>query len=338
MFSNRFTRRYDIELPIAQAGMGFVAGPALAVAVCNAGGFGSLGLGLLPPAAFGAAVAEIRAGTTRPFNVNFLVPFTTDEGIAIIRELAPATVSFHWGHPKRAWIDGLKAAGIGVWEQVGSVDAAKRAVDDGVELVIAQGSEAGGHNYGSMSTLALTPAVVDAVSGALVLAAGGIADGRGLAAALALGADGAWVGTRMVATLEADAMAAYKEALVAASGTDTVLSSVFGPQWPDFNPMRVIRNQLVNDYQARRDEIPATTADLPVIARLPFGGQVLDMHRFDAFVPAAGTTGDLQQMPLLAGEAVGLIRSIEPAAQVLARMMEEARAVLSRLDACSRGA
>jgi NAD(P)H-dependent flavin oxidoreductase YrpB (nitropropane dioxygenase family) len=116
-----------------------------------------------------------------------------------------AVVSFHWEHPPRSWIDRLHAAGVQVFEQVGSVDGARRAVDDGVDVVVAQGREAGGHNFATLPTFVLVPAVVDAVAPALVLAAGGVTDGRGLAAALMLGADGAWVGTRLVASVESAA-------------------------------------------------------------------------------------------------------------------------------------
>ncbi|MCW5658892.1 MAG: nitronate monooxygenase [Burkholderiaceae bacterium] len=334
MLQTRLTQRYGVEAPIVQAGMAFVAGPRLAIAVCRAGAIGSLGVGLMPPPAFVPAIASIRAAVgSSAFNANLLTPFVNDEIVGAVCDAAPPIVSFHWGHPQRRWIDRLAAAGCSVWEQVGSVDAARRAVGDGVELVIAQGSEAGGHNYGSLPTFVLVPEVVDAAGGALVLAAGGVSDGRGLAAALALGADGVSVGTRMVATAEADAMSQYKDALVGAAGTDTVRTSVFGPQWPDFNPMRVLRTPLVDEYHDRVAEVPKDTGGLPVVARLPFCGQTLEMHRFDAFVPAEGTTGNPQDMPLLAGEGVGLVRSIEPAADVVQAMVRTAEQVLGRLRA-----
>lgn len=334
MLQTRLTRRYAVDVPIVQAGMAFVAGPRLAIAVCRAGGIGSLGVGLMPPPAFVPAVAAIREAVGRAaFNANLLTPFVTDEVIAAVCDVAPPIVSFHWGHPQRHWIDRLTAAGCSVWEQVGGVEAARRAAGDGIELVIAQGAEAGGHNYGTLPTFALVPEVVDAIGGTLVLAAGGVSDGRGLAAALALGADGVAVGTRMVATVEADAMAEYKQALVQGNGIDTVRTRVFGPQWPDFNPMRVLRTPLVDAYQERVADIPQDTSGEPVCARLPFCGQTLEMHRFDAFVPAEGTTGDPQEMPLLAGEGVGLIREIAPVGDVVRGMARSAAEVLGRLHA-----
>ena len=333
MLQTRLTRRHAVEVPIVQAGMAFVAGPRMAIAVCRAGGIGALGVGLMPPPAFVPAVAAIREAVGKaPFHANLLTPFVTDEVIAAMCDAAPPIVSFHWGHPQRRWIDQLTTAGCSVWEQIGDVEAARRAAGDGIELVIAQGSEAGGHNYGSLPTFALVPEVVDAIGGTLVLAAGGVSDGRGLAAALALGADGVSVGTRMVATAEADAMVEYKQALVQANGIDTVRTHVFGPQWPDFNPMRVLRTPLVDAYHERVAEIPKDTSGEPTCARLPFCGQTLEMHRFDAFVPAEGTTGDPQEMPLLAGEGVGLVREIEPAGDVVRTMARSAQQVLARLQ------
>src|SRR3954447_18420406 len=207
----RFTEAYGLSTPIAQAGMAFIGmTPDLAVAVSNAGALGSLGVGLLPAPAMTQVIAAIRAGTPGPFNVNFITIFADQQRIDAVCAAAVPVVSFHWGHPPRAWIDQLHAAGVRVFEQVGSVAAAKRAADDGVDVIVAQGLEAGGHNYATLPTFALVPMVVDAVAPALVLAAGGIADGRGLAAALMLGADGAWIGTRLVATDESGAHDGYK--------------------------------------------------------------------------------------------------------------------------------
>ena len=127
-------------------------------------------------------------------------------------------VSFHWGHPSRDFLKRLHDAGIKVWEQVGSVDAAREAVDSGIDLIIAQGSEAGGHNYGSLPTFVLVPSIIEAVAPTPVLAAGGITNGRQLAAALALGADGVSIGTRFIASEEAFAHPEYKQRLVEAAG------------------------------------------------------------------------------------------------------------------------
>ncbi len=322
----RLTAAYDVVHPIAQAGMAFVGMTAdLAIAVCEAGGLGSLGVGLMPPPALEMTIKAIRAGTPRPFNVNFITGLTAPAQIEVACAAEIAVASFHWGHPPRAWIDALHASGAKVWEQVGSVDAAKRAVDDGIDLVVAQGEEAGGHCYGGLPTMALVPLVVDAVAPTLVLAAGGIADGRGLAAALMLGADGVWLGTRLVATTESAAHDGYKQRLVAADGTDTVRTHVFGRETPQFNPMRVVRNRVVSQWHDRVNEIPIDPDTLPVIGTFTFGGQPTKLRKFSNFVPMRdATTGDLDEMPLLAGQGVGLVLDVRPAAEVIERMVADA--------------
>jgi NAD(P)H-dependent flavin oxidoreductase YrpB (nitropropane dioxygenase family) len=330
--TTRFTEAFGLSTPIAQAGMAFVGmTPDLAVAVSNAGALGSLGVGLMPAPAITATIAGIRAGTTGPFHVNFITGFTGPDQIDAVCAAGVAAASFHWGHPPRDWIDRLHTAGVRVFEQVGGVDDAKRAAGDGVDVIVAQGAEAGGHNYATLPTFALVPLVVDAVAPALVLAAGGIADGRGLAAALMLGADGAWVGTRLVATTESAAHDGYKSRLVAADATDTERTALFGPETPQFNPMRVLRNRVVRDWGNRVAEIPADTSGLPVIGHTDLGGQHVEMHRFSNLVPMRShTVGELEEMALLAGQGVGLVGSVEPAATVIAGMTEQAAAMLSR--------
>ena len=200
--ATRFTSRFGSRYPFACAGMAFAGTTELALAVCRGGGVGAIGVGLTPAEKLRGMVREMRKKTSAPFNVNFLTIFDNDAHIRLCAEERVPIVSFHWGHPSAQHIKLLRDAGVSVWEQVGSVEAAKRAAGDGIEAIVAQGSEAGGHNYGALPTMALVPMVVDAVAPSLVLASGGIADGRGVAAALALGADGVWVGSRMVATRE----------------------------------------------------------------------------------------------------------------------------------------
>ena len=247
----RFTDAYGVRHPFAAAGMAFAGmTPALAVAVTRAGGVGALGVGLTPPPALRELVRAVRADVVdRPFDVNLITIFTEPAHIEVCTEERVPVVSFHWGHPEQRVIDALHDAGCAVWEQVGSVDAARRAADGGVDVVVAQGSEAGGHNYGSLPTFALLPAVVDAVAPTMVLASGGVADARGVAAALALGADGVWVGTRLVASEEAYAHPDYKRRLTEAAGVETVRTGLFGPALPHFNPMRVL-------HKPRRRRVP----------------------------------------------------------------------------------
>jgi NAD(P)H-dependent flavin oxidoreductase YrpB (nitropropane dioxygenase family) len=327
----RFTARFACQYPFACAGMAFAGMTDLALAVCRGGGVGAIGVGLTPPEQLRGMIHEMRRKTSAPFNVNFLTIFDNDAHIHICAEEQVPIVSFHWGHPSVEHIKVLRDAGVSVWEQIGSVDAAKRAAADGIEVIVAQGCEAGGHNYGSLPTLALVPTVVDAVAPSLVLAAGGIADGRGVAAALALGADGVWVGSRMVATRESAVHLEHKRRLVAATGEQTVLSSIFGPEMPHFNPMRVIRNRIVKEWNDRLNEVPTRRDDLPEIGRTSFFGQDLPLRKFDAILATEGTEADWEEMPWLGGQGIGLIHDIPSAAEAIDRMMAEAQAILSRL-------
>lgn len=332
MSQNEFTARFGLEVPIAQAGMAFAGmTPALAAAVAAGGGLGSIAVGAAPAMAvdaYAAGFAEAAPG--KPLNLNHIVHFTTDEHIEALCRNKPAVASFHWGHPNTDWIAALRDAGISVWEQVGTVEAAELAVADGVEVVVAQGTEAGGHNFATLPTLAFVPAVVDAVGDrAFVLAAGGVVDGRSLAAVMALGASGGWVGTRLIATPESSAADEYKERLVAATSADTVLTSMFGPEHADFNPMRVVRNGIVAEFEHRPDDVPATTDGQPVIGHMDLLGQPLDMERFSFWVPMTGATGDFDQLALPAGEGVGRVDAITAAADVVRTMSADAARILA---------
>jgi NAD(P)H-dependent flavin oxidoreductase YrpB (nitropropane dioxygenase family) len=321
----RLTTAFGLRHPFACAGLAFAGmTPPLCIAVAAAGAMGAFGVGKLPPEAVEGSIAAIREETDGAININFISIFTTDDHIALCERLRPPVVSFHWGHPSKEWIKRLQAAGISVWEQVGSVAAAKLAVNDGIDVVIAQGSEAGGHNYGSLPIFALLPAIIDAVAPTMVLAAGAITDGRGVAGALALGADGVWVGTRMAATREGDIAPGYKDRLVEAQGDDTVLTSLFGRDTLDFNPMRVLRNAIVDEYFGREDEAADDPQAQPVIGSMPLGGMDMPLHRFSNMVPMSGATGDVDQMPLLAGQGVGLIHDLPSAGEVIETMMVDA--------------
>jgi enoyl-[acyl-carrier protein] reductase II len=328
----RLTRDYGIRHPIAAAGMAFAGmTPALALAVTAAGGIGAVAVGAAPPPVLRGLLDVLAREATGPYDVNFITLFTEPEHVELCAKARVPVVSFHWGHPDRSVIDRLHDAGTRVWEQVGSVEAARRAVAGGIDVVIAQGVEAGGHNLATLPTFALLPAVVDAVGAeALVLGSGGIADGRGLAAALALGADGAWVGTRFVASTESHVHDEYKRRLVAADGTDTRLTGIFGPHLPQFNPMRVLRNRVVAEFEGREDAVPQDTSDQPVIGHTVLGEHVT-LRRFSFIAPTREAEGDFEEMPLLAGQAVGLVRDVRPAGEIVAEMAREAAEVLARL-------
>jgi NAD(P)H-dependent flavin oxidoreductase YrpB (nitropropane dioxygenase family) len=301
--------------------------PPLVAAVSNAGGMGTLGASPLPPPAVRAMIQTIRALTVRPFGVNFITRFTEAAHIDVCLEERVPVVSFHWDDPPAAFIARLRRGGVKVWLQVGSVELARAAVELGVDAVIAQGSEAGGHVRGAASTLVLTPAIVDAVTPLPVIAAGGIADGRGVAAALALGADAVWVGTRLVASQEANVHDEYKRRIVAAGVTDTVVTTLFGPEWPDA-PARVLRNRVVDEWVGREAAAPAAAESAQSIGRTLLGGQEYVMPKFSAFLPTPDTTGDFDEMMMAAGESASLVDDIRPASEIVQTMMAEARRIV----------
>jgi enoyl-[acyl-carrier protein] reductase II len=333
--STRFTEAYGARHPIACAGMAFVGmNSELAVAVARGGGVGAIGVGLTPPPAVREMASAFRAQAAGPLHLNFITCFTDEGYIELCEALRPEIVSFHWGHPPKAWIDRLHAAGAKVWEQVGSASSAASAIEDGVDLLVVQGQEAGGHNLAELPLFAAVPEVRRTVGPEpLLLAAGGVSDGATLAAALALGADGAWVGTRLVASREADAHPGYKAALVEARSSDTRLTSMFGRAMPQFNPMRVLSNRVVDEWHERQAEMPPEDDQLPVIGRVRLGEEETLLRRFTNFVPMERTQGDIEEMPLLAGQGVGAIQSVEPVATILETMSRDAGAQLQRLAA-----
>tara|TARA_R110001592_G_scaffold337300_1_gene623520 strand:- start:117885 stop:118922 length:1038 start_codon:yes stop_codon:yes gene_type:complete len=328
----RFTRAYSVNHPIACAGLAFSgSNAALPIAVSEGGGIGAFGVGILPAEYLERVVADIRRGTGKPFNINFITLFVAESHIEACVQLRPDIVSFHWGHPPRDWVRKLHSVGIKVWEQIGSADAAKLALDDGVDLLVAQGAEAGGHNFGTLPTFVGLPAIVDVADGAMVLAAGGIADGRGLAAALALGADGVWVGTRFAATREANVPPPYYDAMVTARGEDTVLSSIFGRENPRFNPMRLLRNRLVAEYEGREEDAPVDLESQPVVGNIQVYDLTITAKKFSTLVPTSRTEGDFESMPLLMGQGVGMVTDIPGAQEVLERMINQALKTMRKM-------
>lgn len=327
----RLTEKYGTPHPFTLAGMAFAGEkPELSIAVNKAGGIGCIGVGFMQPERLRETIRALRDADVELFNINFITFFGNEEQVKVVAEEKVPIVSFHWGHPPEDQISLLKAAGCDLWVQVGSVADAEAAVGYGADVIIAQGHESGGHNYQGLGSMALTPAIVDAVGDkALVLAAGGIADGRGVAAALSLGADGVWVGTRLVASEEAHVHPEHHRRLLEADGTDTTFSAIFGPEWPEFNPMRLLKTCVVEEWNHRLEEVPMERDDLEVIGETVFLDQPHTKRKFDVILPTPETAGDFEEMAWLSGQGVGLIKSIEPAETIVRSMMEGAAKIMS---------
>lgn len=329
MIHTRITKMLGIETPICSAGMAFVGRPELAAAVSNSGGLGGLGCDMNPPEGLRAMLRETRALTSHPISVDMVGDFLTDGHIDVCVEEGVEVVVFFWTPPSAAQVERLQQNGTRVWMQVGSVAEAGEAAALGVDAIIVQGSEAGGHNRAEAATMSLLPAVIRAVAPIPVLAAGGITDGRGLAAALCLGAEGVWCGTRFLASAEANAHEEYKARIVAAGVGDTVRTDLFGREWP-FQTERVIRNRTVAEWGERAAEAMATPPGESVGTTV-MGGETIPIPSFSAVLPTPETEGDFDQFNLTAGESCGNVLDIRPAAQIVSRMTADAVEVLDGL-------
>lgn len=312
-----------IKAPIIQAPIGGATVPALAAAVSNAGGLGMLSVTWRRPDELRELLRETQRLTTRPIGVNLVLSWDQAERVEICLEEGIKIFSFFWGDP-RPYLARLREAGALVMQTVGSAAEARQAVADGVDILVAQGWEAGGHVWGGVSSLVLIPATVDVAGSVPVVAAGGIADGRGLAAALTLGASGVWLGTRFLASEEAQAHPMVKEQLLSQVETGTAFGEIFNIGWENAQH-RVLRNSTVERWEAAGR--PAT--DRPgageTVAKQADGTPVV---RYSDTMPRAGMTGDLEALAFYAGQSVGLIHDIEPAATIVTRLVAEAEQAL----------
>jgi NAD(P)H-dependent flavin oxidoreductase YrpB (nitropropane dioxygenase family) len=305
-----------IEHPVALGGMGSVFAPDLVVAVSNAGGLGALGCHYLTPDQVRNATAAIRDKTNKPFGLNFLLFDMREDSFAAALALRPSVIAMAWARPEqdlKPLIARAHDAGAKITFMVGGVPEARRAAEAGADVIVAQGTEGGGH-VSWQASLPLIPMVVDAVAPRPVLAAGGIADGRGLAAALALGADGVLLGTRFLATKESPLHANFKRAIVDCDGHDTVLSEIpdvaAGVVWPGAMS-RSRRNRFIERWAGREWALRQNQAE----AR--------------ARVQDARKNGDCDEAPLSMGQDAGLIHDIPPAAEIVTRIAREAEEILT---------
>ena len=336
MLKTKFCELLGVEYPIVCAGMGNIALANLAAAVSEAGGLGTIAMPGMSPDAMAAEISAARKITAKPIVVNQLIPFLRPGIFEMLSKQPISAVTLFWGDPAEH-IPACKTLGLKVIWQCGSALEAAAAKRAGADAIIAQGFEAGGHVRGAVTTFALIPEVRDAIGDLPMLAAGGISDGRGLAAALALGADGAVFGTRFLASRESSAHRDYKQAVLDAQASDTVHTKLFDIGWPDA-AHRVIRTPLVDSWErAGSLASPNREGEGEVIARLRLGGIDAPLPRYSVNPPSESVEGDVSGLPFYAGQSVNLVDKIEPAGEIVRRIASEARDVItSRLAPLAR--
>ena len=314
----RLTEMLNIELPIMLAGMGGVSYSDLVAAVSDAGGIGTFGAAPMSTDLLVSEMARVRSLTDKPFGVDLLTasPDSIERNLKAIIEGGASIYVAGLGVPREI-IDELHRHNILVGSMCGKVRHATAAVASGCDFVVAQGTEAGGHT-GTVATMALVPQVVDAVDGKVpVVAAGGIFDGRGLVAALALGAEGVWIGTKFIATHEAHTGRGYKEKMLQMAEDDTVISKAYTGK-----TCRVARTEWTHYFDEHPEELQG------------FPGQAI--ATIQAGIHHLGVGPDVEldtnRAFMAIGQAVGAIDEIKPARQVVDEIMNEARAALARLN------
>ncbi|NLP37223.1 MAG: enoyl-[acyl-carrier-protein] reductase FabK [Firmicutes bacterium] len=298
-----------IEYPVLQGGMAWVATGELAAAVSEAGGLGIIGAGNAPPDVLKAEIKKAKALTNKPFGVNLMLlsPFV-EEVVKLLCDEGVRVVTTGAGNPGK-YIDRFKAKGIKVIPVVSSVALAKRLERIGVDAVIAEGTEAGGH-IGELTTMVLVPQIVDALE-VPVIAAGGIADGRGVAAALALGAEGVQLGTRFICARECTVHQNYKEAVLNAKDRDTVVTGE-----TTGHPVRILRNRLAREFK-QKEKSGATQEELAALG----AGKLA----------AAAREGDVQNGSVMAGQVAALVKTVEPAKAIINNLIKNTFSVIEEL-------
>jgi nitronate monooxygenase len=288
----------------------------LAAAVSNAGALGMLALTWSTPA--GDVVRETAALTDRPFGGNLILSSDQHGRLDEALDAGLRIVSLMWGDPA-GYVEQVHDANAILLHTVRSAEEARRAVASGVDVVVAQGWEAGGHVWGQVATLPLVPAVVDAVAPVPVIAAGGIGDARGVAAVFALGAQAAWLGTRFLLAREMPIHEEYRRRLIDAAETDAHwYPDLYAVGWPNA-PHRVLRNSTAEAWEAAgRPQLGGRPGEGEVIAHFADGEAIV---RYETAAPMAGTTGDIEALSLWAGQSVALARKPQSAAEIVAELV-----------------
>ena len=313
----RITDLFEIEHPVMLAGMGGVSYHELVAAVSQAGGIGTFGASTMRDGELAKEITALKTLTQKPFGVDLLtaLPQHLEQGIRDVINGGARIFVAGLGVPRDS-IDLLHSHNILVGSMCGKVRHAVAAVASGCDFVVAQGTEAGGHT-GLVATMALVPQVVDAVSKQVpVVAAGGLFDGRGLAASLALGADAIWVGTRFIATPEARAVNGYKEALVTSREDDTVISRSYTGK-----PCRVVRNEWTNHYEQNPQDIKT----------FPQQAIASSQANVNHLGYPSGTQVDTSREFYPAGQGAGAVNSLIPAGDLVQDIVTQAEKILSQL-------
>jgi nitronate monooxygenase len=326
-FPTSLTALLGIRVPVIQAPIGSFSCPALAAAVSQAGGLGTLALSWDSLSGCREKISATQAATQAPFGVNLVLAWEQADRLNACLDAGVRIVSFFWGDASR-YISRTHKAGAKAIVAVGSTEEARRAYSAGADAIVCQGFEAGGHVRGTTGSVALIPAVVDAVASIPVVAAGGFADGRGLAAALALGASGVWMGTRFSASAESLAHPEFKKHLVRAGESDTEYLSLFDGGWPNA-PHRVLRSSTTDAWnEAGRPKAGCRPKEGQEIGYTAGGKVIL---RYDDTPPTAGMRGDWEACALYAGQSAGLVRDIESAGSIVDDIVREAQETILSL-------
>ena len=315
MFDSRVKELLGIKYPIFQGGMAWVATSELAAAVSEAGGLGIIAAGNAPGDYVREEIRKLKEMTDKPFGVNIMLlsPFAEDI-VDIVCEEGVPVVTTGAGNPGK-FLERFRKHNIKVIPVVPTVSLAKRLEKQGVDALIVEGTEAGGH-IGELTTMALVPQVRDAV-GIPVIAAGGIADGRGIVAALALGADGVQLGTRFVCSTEAKVHQNYKDKLINAKDRDALVTGR-----STGHPVRVIKNQFTREFI----ELEKSGASIEELEKMGSGR-----------LRIAVVDGDVDKGSVMSGQIAGMINDIKPCNEIIQQLVQEAHQVLGRLNSLEGG-
>ena len=308
--------------------MAGVVSDDLVAAVSNAGGLGLAALWHVSVDELRKSVRTIKQLTDKPFGVNLNMEFPSMEHLDACLEESVDVISLFWKAPG-GFLAHAQSGGAKVIYSAGDAADAKVAADLGADAICAQGWEAGGHVRGTVGSMALIPAIVDAVGDVPVVAAGGIADGRGLAAALSLGASAVWVGTRFLAASEANVHPDYLTRLLASSENDTAhFDNLFDIGWPNA-PHRALKNSTSQMWEdAGKPDFGQRPGEGDVIASSATGGDVL---RYQSKSPSADLTGNVEAVSMWAGQGVSMVKEVQPARDIVRDIVDEAKVALERI-------